>query len=73
MVDAPKVTVASPVPAAELHPNTPVVTAFLHNSLMNEAQVLLNDVVAAYNAAKARWGVAAVLAFVVGMVVGHVL
>lgn len=73
MTDAPKVTVAAPVVAADLHPTTPVVTAFLHNQIMAEAQTLLNEVYAAYNAAKAKFGMAAVLAFILGFVVGIVL
>lgn len=71
MTDEPIVTTAKSVNAGELHPTTPVVTAFLHNQLMAEAQLLLNDVVAAFKAA--RWGIGAAVAFIVGMAVGHVL
>lgn len=73
MADAPKVTVATAVAAAELHPATQVVTAVLHNSLMQGAQKIVDDLWAAYNSAKAIYGAGAIIAFFAGIIVGKLL
>lgn len=68
-VSASSFEAATPIPAGELHPSTPVVTVALHNTIVHSAQVILDKL---YSDAK-KVPTKILIATVVGVVIGFIV